>query len=540
MVNKYIILADASNGRPFEKPRQLTEINGEKVIQRTVRLLKENGIKDIIITSHDKRFDNLGATRYEPLHNDYDPENNKGYWLSAFPEELLIEPVCFLFGDVYYSEDAIRRIISEPTESTLLFGTYENNSTKYIKEHDEPVAYKVEDYELFKQKIKEVKEMYDKKMCWRNPLPWELYRHINNMDVCIHQVGENFIKINDETCDVDELEDVDKMKLKMEPGEKKLSIVLPYYKTYELTTKLLNKLIPQLNKDVEVLLIDDGCHESRLDKYKEIEITHLEENKGGAYACNCAIKKAKGKYIGFIDSDDLVSDDYIETLIKAIDEHNEDVIFMDWQDMNTGEITRRPDNYAPWKAIYRREIIPLFDERVIYSFDVPFYDKLNSKPYTRYYIDKILYYYNSNREGNLTTEKEKLLKKQKEENMVKVEVIENFTLEQFDKLEDIERIAVEEKGKLFKGDKFKCEKEMAEYLLGNNPKNKTVVKVVEVEPEEPADQPEEETTQTEEPKVEIPESIEVEDIIIAGAKEQAKELITTKKVENKPKKKNKK
>ena len=190
----------------------------------------------------------------------------------------------------------------------------------------------------------------------------------------------------------------------------KLSLTIPYYKTYELTTKLLDKLIPQLTDEVEVFLTDDGCKEKRLDKYsKYINITHEKENKGGAFATNQGIKKATGKYIALIDSDDMISDDYIETLLKAIEERNEDVIIFDWQDMNTGQIMHRPHNYAPWKAIYRKEIMPLFRDGWIYSYDVPFQEELAKIPHTEGYLDKVLYFYNSNREGNLTLQKKAII-----------------------------------------------------------------------------------------------------------------------------------
>ena len=191
----------------------------------------------------------------------------------------------------------------------------------------------------------------------------------------------------------------------------KLGITIPYYKTYDLTVKLLDRLIPQLTDEVEVCLTDDGCNEKRLDVYKDkIKIKHCKTNKGGAFATNEGIRNTNSKYVALIDSDDLISEDYIETLLKAIDEHNEDVIFFDWQDMNTGKIVHRPSNYAPWKAIYKREIMPLFKEGWIYSYDVPFQEDLAKTNYTRCYLDKVLYYYNSNRPGNLTTEKEKLIK----------------------------------------------------------------------------------------------------------------------------------
>lgn len=194
----------------------------------------------------------------------------------------------------------------------------------------------------------------------------------------------------------------------------KLSITIPYYKTYDLTVKLLDKLIPQLTNEVEVFLTDDGCNEKRLDVYKDkINIKHCKENKGGAFATNEGIRQATGKYIALIDSDDMISDDYIDTLLSVIDNHDEDVLFFDWQDMNTGEIMRRPNNYAPWKAIYKKEIMPLFREGWIYSYDVPFQEDLSKTNYTRYYIDKVLYYYNSNRQGNLTTEKRKIIEARK-------------------------------------------------------------------------------------------------------------------------------
>jgi len=197
---------------------------------------------------------------------------------------------------------------------------------------------------------------------------------------------------------------------------KLLSITIPYYKTYELTTKLLDKLIPQLTDEVEVFLTDDGCNEKRLDVYKgKINIKHCKTNKGGAFASNEGIRKSKGKYIALIDSDDLISDDYVETLLKAINEHTEDVIIFDWQDMNTGAVVHHPSNYAPWKAIYKKEIMPLFKEGWIYSYDVPFQEDLANKKPSVTYLDKVLYYYNSNRDGSLTLEKKAIIEGRKSE-----------------------------------------------------------------------------------------------------------------------------
>lgn len=267
----------------------------------------------------------------------------------------------------------------------------------------------------------------------------------------------------------------------------KLSIIIPYYNSYEYTEKLLERLIPQLNEEAEVILIDDGCNETRLDKFKEIKIKHLKKNGGGARACNKGLEQAKGKYIALIDSDDQVAKNYVKTLLEAT-ETNADIIYMNWQDTYTGAIIQRPDNYAYWKAIYKADIVPKFIEDCVFHFDVPFYDTIKERSKTKFYTDKVLYYYNSRRPGNLSERETKLKEEEKMKggNMIKVEVIERFSLgkDDYKKLANIERKSIEKESELFVGDKFYCEKDMAEYLLGGNRFNRPFVKMLEVAPEE--------------------------------------------------------
>lgn len=185
----------------------------------------------------------------------------------------------------------------------------------------------------------------------------------------------------------------------------KLSIVIPYWKTYELTEKLLKELSIQVNNQVEVILIDDGCNEQKLDELKNLirfdylKIIH-QQNKGVSGARNTGIKEAQGNYIAFIDSDDMITMDYIERLLSLIDEHNEDIIYFNWADFNENAIIRRPQNYAVWKAIYKKDILPLFDETARFNEDVFFQEELDKKQLSKFYYDRVLYIYNSNREGS--------------------------------------------------------------------------------------------------------------------------------------------
>ena len=212
---KYIILAN-SNDKKLPYPRQLAEINGEPLIVRTIRLLKENGVDDILIIASDERFDKFGIEIYVPKNSDYDYQTGTGYWLNAFPFELINEPVCFIWGDVYFSENAMKIIVSNESENDLFFCTYKNKDSKYIKHHDEPLAYKVMNTKLFKDTVNKVKRLKDEKVCCRDPIIWEVYRVMHDIYVNDHILRDDVVVINDESCDIDCVEDLKRLKERLE------------------------------------------------------------------------------------------------------------------------------------------------------------------------------------------------------------------------------------------------------------------------------------------------------------------------------------
>lgn len=193
----------------------------------------------------------------------------------------------------------------------------------------------------------------------------------------------------------------------------KLSILIPYYETYDLTIKLLKELQIQLREGVEIILVDDGCNESSFDEFKEFKIIHLDKNVGMSNALNIALDNAKGEYIGFIDSDDQITMDYIDILLETLETHDEDIIYFNWADFNQNNIVTHPENYALWKAIYKRNSFPRFEKDRRRENDVPVQDQLRSEEHSEYYIDRVLYIYNSHRVGSITWNKEK--EKEKEE-----------------------------------------------------------------------------------------------------------------------------
>lgn len=188
----------------------------------------------------------------------------------------------------------------------------------------------------------------------------------------------------------------------------KLSIVIPFYKTYEETVRLMKILEPQLTNEVEVFLIDDGCHDERLDQYKEkINIIHLEENHGLSYARNIGIRKAQGKYLTFVDSDDYVSDDYVKSIIDKINTSEFDYCYFSWKFVNQGDTIIIKDNpptwnLAVWNAVYKKNYVELFDENIRFMEDVPWQIEMRKKNGKKEIINKVLYYYNDGRPGSLT------------------------------------------------------------------------------------------------------------------------------------------
>lgn len=196
--------------KEFEIPKQLTKIKGERIIDRTIRLLKENGETDIYISSNNPMFDNCDAPRIENKNNDY-IRGEKGYWLDAFyPTD---EKVRYIFGDVYFTEEAIKTIVNYKTDKDVLFGT--GIAKNELHENwGEPFSYIVNHPKKFHKAIQEVKRLYDEGKIKRHPIVWELYRYLNNLDINIQRVlDDTYVVIDDGTIDIDypeEIKDLEK------------------------------------------------------------------------------------------------------------------------------------------------------------------------------------------------------------------------------------------------------------------------------------------------------------------------------------------
>lgn len=112
----------------------------------------------------------------------------------------------------------------------------------------------------------------------------------------------------------------------------RLSIVIPAYNSEPYLSKLLDCLAPQITDEVEVIVIDDGSRQQVKTDHKWCKVIR-QKNMGCSSARNKGIDKAKGQYISFIDSDDLVSKDFIVKILEKTKCEDFDVIEMSWKSL---------------------------------------------------------------------------------------------------------------------------------------------------------------------------------------------------------------
>ena len=182
---KYIIMADGKGTRwnnYHNIPKHLIEIDGETLLARTVRLLRENDARaDIVITSHDPRYEVPGARRYEPQNNHLE--------IDRFTEELIADDVCFLYGDTFYSESVIQKIADTPAEKLLFFGNERSI-----------VAIKVADGALFRQHVDRVRALF---LAGKidNCIGWQVYQSFEGLPFGEKTIAADYILIQDGTED---------------------------------------------------------------------------------------------------------------------------------------------------------------------------------------------------------------------------------------------------------------------------------------------------------------------------------------------------
>ena len=157
----------------------------------------------------------------------------------------------------------------------------------------------------------------------------------------------------------------------------KLSIIIPVYNEGPFLERCLSSITP--HKDVEVIAIDDGSTDNSSEVMAKCArpgfyYYEQEQNRGVSFTRNKGIYYSTGDYVTFLDADDALAPDGVETLLRVIDSHPDaDVIQLNHRRCHNGEckiegrysaragfygIKNLPPKWAPvWNKIYKREFL---------------------------------------------------------------------------------------------------------------------------------------------------------------------------------------
>ena len=170
---------------------------------------------------------------------------------------------------------------------------------------------------------------------------------------------------------------------------KLVSVIVPVYNVEHYLRECVDSILRQKYKGYEVILVDDGSTDNSgiiCDEYAEnnpqVSVIH-QDNQGLSGARNSGVRIAKGEYVTFVDSDDIVSDDYIGLLVGSI-RNNCDVTVTGMRKF-TYDV---PNNSA---EMAKREVLTNEEALKILCNQTKFGNSACAKLYKKYLVDKYPY-----------------------------------------------------------------------------------------------------------------------------------------------------
>lgn len=151
-----------------------------------------------------------------------------------------------------------------------------------------------------------------------------------------------------------------------------ISIIIPVFNTEKYLRDALNAIVAQTYKDYEVIIINDGsCDGSQqiINEFCNMDsrfLCYYQENSGVSAARNNGIIKAKGEFLFFYDSDDIILPDTLENLFNTAKDNDADMVIGRMEAVFIGE-TRVVKNS---RVLSKKKEISKFDRNLLYSFTV--------------------------------------------------------------------------------------------------------------------------------------------------------------------------
>lgn len=123
-----------------------------------------------------------------------------------------------------------------------------------------------------------------------------------------------------------------------------ISVIVPVYNTAELLAKCVDSILLQTWSHIEVILVDDGSTDNSAEIIKHYQKQYpdnvkglFQENAGQATARNAALDIMTGDFVSFVDSDDYILSDMLESLFDAAIITNSQIVISDFQTVNKND-----------------------------------------------------------------------------------------------------------------------------------------------------------------------------------------------------------
>ena len=160
-------------------------------------------------------------------------------------------------------------------------------------------------------------------------------------------------------------------------NNKLVSIITPMYKGATFVGETINSVLKQTYTNWEMIIVDDcspddGAGIKEVKKFVDSRIRLIESkiNTGSSGARNIALKAAKGRFIAFLDSDDIWHPTFLEEQLRFMQEKNSVIVFSSYRriDESTKEEILKPF-IAPNKVNYKSllKTCPIFPSTAIYD-----------------------------------------------------------------------------------------------------------------------------------------------------------------------------
>ena len=175
----------------------------------------------------------------------------------------------------------------------------------------------------------------------------------------------------------------------------KVSIIIPVYNVEQYLSKSLDSVISQTYKNIEIICINDCSTDNSaaiLEQYQKLDdriiIYNNMEKQTASYSRNFGIDKSTGKYIMFVDGDDYIASNYVESMINHISSTGADVVISDYYTLNFWKDESPNKFYYYWqydKVPYNIENVRIDTDEVknFVYFAVPCWNKIFSSEFLK-------------------------------------------------------------------------------------------------------------------------------------------------------------